>query len=160
MRFSVASGTDNSLLQTIANQTLNVNQYLRPYGIVGIALQLPQYQGTGIAPHVAVERWTYTVPANKIARVDMISLSQTRVNASTTIGNSSLTLNIAPGGINSVRLLKNMMRTQAIGDTRRIDISPKIILSATDRIYGYTEDTSLGGGVSYLASVVISEIDA
>lgn len=167
MRFSVASGTDNSILQLISNSnadielhTHEIDNHTRPYGVEGLNAIQKSYGPSTVAPHGSAQRWSYIVPANKIARLDLLSLGFFRATAPTSAGEFNVTFWTIPSGGAKVLLQVIASNSSTIGDTKVITISPKIIFEAGDELQMETIDISTGGTVSFFGSAYLSELDA
>lgn len=167
MRFSVASGTDNSLLQAIALSnadielhTHEIDNNTRPYGIEGLLQVLKSYGPTSQGPHTFTQRWVYTVPSNKVARLDLCTIGFQRWNASTTASQTSVTLIVDAVSVGK----RDILHTQTY-DSDNLDpiiqtITPRIILVEGDELEFVTYDDSIGGVVYYWGHAYISQVDA
>lgn len=166
MRFSTASGTDNSLLQTIANSnadielhTHEIDNHTRPYGVEGKVTIQPFFSGTGVAPHGSALRTTYTCPADKIARIDSISLLLWRKTVAGTNGVVEMLASYDNDGSTAVAILNIAIFTNAIGDRAMANISPKIFLDEGDAFHFFTLDLSTTGTIDYRGHAFITEVD-
>jgi len=167
MRFSVASGTDNSLLQLISNSnddielhTHETDNNTRPYGIEGLSPIHLQYFGSTVVPHAYTSRGSYTVPANKIARIDLIALSIMRITVPTTNGQVLSDIQITPSGGSTTRLVEVKFIDGLAGGRDALTVAPKMILEVGDEIELFTTDVSIAGTIAYKIGVWLSEIDA
>lgn len=167
MRFSVASGTDNALLQTITDSnadielhTHEIDNNTRPYGIEGLEHIQLAYEGFSIAPHSDTVRASYTVPANKIFRVDLLSIQLIRISTPSSIGHSWGSVSITEFGGASVITFKRSLFTLVEGSDIHEAVSPKIILEAGDYIKLHTADFSTIGNVIYQLYMHGVEVDA
>lgn len=153
MRFSVASGTDNALLQIIADNT-------EPFAFPGFLQVLRAYGPTGLAPHGVTQRWTYTVPVNKIARVDLVDMGLHRQSSSTTLGNHYCRIVVTPNGESDSPIMSLHEQEGSPEKVTTKSASPKIILLAGDEIEYQTGDSGVGGSVFHWGHAFISEFDA
>ena len=136
MRFSVASGTDNSLLQLIANDT-------EPYGIGGL-LPIQRHFATATGPHALTERLTYTVPADRIARLDFMQLSLLLSTIATVTALPTAEVRIIPsGGAFTILMSARIVSIGVVGDKSDNVSSPKIILEAGDEINIFTSGPAM-----------------
>lgn len=167
MRFSVASGTDNSLLQTISNSnddielhTHETDNHTRPYGVEGLSSIQREYIGNGIATHGETQRATYTVPANKITRLDYFSLRLSRSTPGSTSGDSYILIDITLSGGSSIRLSTCNVLSNTFGAHAFESGSPKIILVTGDQIEIMSAMGGSGGSFELWAALFLSEVDA
>lgn len=153
MRFSVASGTDNSLLQLIANDT-------EPYGIGGLThISIEDFILRG--PHVDQAWATYTVPANRIARLDHFEITLLRQTVAAPVGLASAYIRIQPFGAGVRTLSRSFIDgVNAIGDRASVFGSPKIIFEEGDIVSIRSLDVSTGGTIYYNNKFSVSELDA
>lgn len=167
MRFSIASGTDNSLLQLISDSSADVevhtheiDNHTRPYGIENLEYDGLISSQAAVAPHARTLRGTYVVPANTTGRVDLMHISYIRKTVASAVGLITIetVINIL-GGV-EVNVLKSFMLDNTVGASKVITISPKIILLATDEIKHYTTDLSTGGTIDFQINTVSLEVDA
>lgn len=167
MRFSVASGTDNSLLQLIVNANVanelhnhQIELYVKPYGIEGLNPVQAGPNLTDIAPHGLTVRATYTVPANKITRIDLIDIMALRKTVAGTVGIIEVMCTLDIGGGGAIHCLRQMMLDNNVGASIQDSISPKIIMEAGDTIALRSSDLSATGTADYRMAYVLSELDA
>lgn len=167
MRFSVASGTDNSLLQLIALSnddielhTHEIDNNTRPYGAEGLIHRTAGYEAFNVAPHGLTQRSTYVVPANKIARVDIGAIEMLRSAVATALNYAFIRIRYTPDGGSERTLLTLFMETNTIGDRLDRQLANPFIMLEGDEINIETLDSSTGGTIDYHTQISLGEIDA
>jgi len=118
------------------------------------------YSGSGVAPHSATVRWTYTVPAGKKAMVEFIECAVWRRTAATTAGSSRGFIQYTPQGGSTVVLLRAEVNTLTLGDKDCVTTGQALVLKAGDALEAITEDLATGGNCDYILNVKITEFDA
>jgi len=119
-----------------------------------------RYLGTGITPHTATERWTYTVGANKKAWLELLIAQVQRATAATTAGIPQVSIFFTPSGGSETSLVWSWERGNAVGNKCTMVASGVGILGSGDIIRSTTFDDSTGGTMDYAAIAKITEFDA
>lgn len=118
------------------------------------------YSAQNIAPHAAVARWTYTVPASRIAMVTAAYCRVIRQTAATTAGFAMAYIDRET--VATARLVEAIILTNGIGDKDKANVGWGSILKAGEKLIGSTLDLSSGttpGTCSYVVSAMIMEFD-
>lgn len=113
------------------------------------------YNADGVAPHAAVVRSTYTVPATRKATIFYINAQVVRATAAAPVGDVRAFVRINGFICSYPRLLTNV-----VGDTSRVSVGTSVLLLANDVVDLWTEDTSTGGTVHYQGTVRVTRFDA
>jgi hypothetical protein len=124
------------------------------------ATRVNGYAATGVAPHAATSRWSYTVPAGRAAQLGPYSISSSRDTVAAAVGTVWNYVNISPaaGGSIAVNLLSLINNTLYAQQQVQVGLSGTIF--AGDTVQGFTSDNSTGGAISYVNSIAIAEYDA
>jgi hypothetical protein len=111
-----------------------------------------------VAPHAFTQRWSYTVPAGRMALLAFFECGVWRAGAPTTAGRARAQVLIVRGVANVVAIAQiTPVSTQNMDS---FSSAPLMVLTDGWTVYGYTEDTSTGGTVNYAVSALIQEFDA
>lgn len=113
-----------------------------------------------VAPHAAVDRWTYTVPAGKKANVEFSFASVTKATLSTTTAVYRAQTRYIPSGGASVGIIIAEQYLDAIGSQAMIGLGGAFIMGAGDFIAGRTVDSNGDGTVLMQVSFKATEYDA
>jgi len=114
------------------------------------------YAGWDVAPHNETVRWTYTVPAGKIAQVMCANVMIMRISAPTSAGDAYAFITVQ----DTARFCYVWEKTSATGIARYESIGVGAILRAGQTLKGYTRDASTGGTYLYGVFANIMEFDA
>jgi len=114
-----------------------------------------QHYGAQLFPHLETVRWTYTVPANRLAIVMSAFTSVIRYTAATTaaIPDAEIVINAGP------RLVRSEIGGNTIGTRSSDPVGQSAILKAGHTLEGKTYDGSSGGQCIYTVSANIAEFD-
>ena len=118
------------------------------------------YRAGAIAPHGATVRWTYTVPASRMALVEMVSLIILRDAAPTTASYGLVYLSYFPSGGSAQFATEVIEITATVGVPQQVLIGQGMLLKAGDALSGNTNDLSTGGTYFYEVTMVATEFDA
>lgn len=119
-----------------------------------------RYLSFGIAPHAIVDRWSYTVPANRRAIVATMQATLCRDLAPGAAGlaQSFIWLDDVAQANTSI-LEQNWISAGLTAGLGGIFVSGPA-MQATEVLAGRTVDTSTGGTFGYLLTAVLTEFDA
>jgi hypothetical protein len=149
------TGADWTPLLQKLDVALSTKARLQPWYQTNFISFQKNYTAGAVAPHADAERWIYTVPANRIAKVMCLSISMTRDAVPTTA--AAAKCGIIKDG-NSWLLRFDETQT-ALGVVRQSAIGESIIMSAGQNLGAHTEDLSTGGTYRYNLSANIMEFD-
>jgi hypothetical protein len=115
-----------------------------------------------LAPHGATERWTYTVPANRRALIELLQCGAKRISVAGTPAAVQVYVKVTPnGGSDTYTLYADLTSADnAIGSKEALSSQGTIALEAGDLIHGSTSDGSTTGTVEYVLTAKITEFDA
>lgn len=117
------------------------------------------YEASGVAPHTQATRWTYTVPDQKKACVELMLVSVDRETATTVLGTAqaSIYYQTKDGVTGNLTLVSIISDT--VGEKERQVLGLSVMLLEGDTIQGLTVDNSTGGTVGYIVNAKITEFD-
>lgn len=118
-----------------------------------------QFVGFGTAPHASTTRFTYTVPAGKVAVVESMTIMCVRDGTTATPARAQGQVVYAPNGGTAVSYGIKQVWTGAIGDGQNgsPDHPPKLTMQAGDALNALTLDLSTGGTMTFLINCTIRE---
>lgn len=116
-----------------------------------------QYGAAGIAPHAFTVRATYTVPANRVALVQMGRVLAIRDLAAGVAGLAQVGSQVIPNGLITETVLSARIINVALGSLDKDRLSAVLFLKAGDTINIFTSDASTGGTVAYSGACDIIE---
>jgi hypothetical protein len=119
-----------------------------------------QYVATGVAPHGATQRASYTVPAGKKAYVDMVLLTVRRDLAAGAAALAAAYATYTPSGGTETRLFQQGDFQNTVNAGQQATITQFGFLGVGDAVKLYTLDASTGGTYTYLIGAKITEYDA
>lgn len=119
--------------------------------------KIVNYNGWSTAPHSLTERASYTVPAHSWGLIQSIFLHAYRDAAASSVGTAILSVKITPSGGSEVPIIYTILRNNNVGEFTQVELAEGILLKGGDTIKIYTQDSSTGGNVSYLATIYIVE---
>lgn len=119
-----------------------------------------EYFATGVAPHSATVRWTYTVPTGRKFRVEWMQEQIYRNTDPTTVGLTTAALEITPNGGSLENLAYYWGEVAAAGGNAVYHQEPALTLQTGDEFDISTNDASVGGTMEYLLSMKGTEFDA
>jgi hypothetical protein len=149
------TGADWTPLLQKLDVALSTLGRLQPWYQPNFTRSNPSYFGAGIAPHAVTTRWTYTVPANRIAKLMSGFAMQERYQAATTPGVSEAIL-YGPQNVPIIYLVEN---TAVVGVEHYNLIPESAIAIAGDTFIARTSDASTGGSYLYWIGANIMEFD-
>ena len=141
-------------VDSLARQIVAEARYLSPTKVTQL------YSAAGVAPHAATTRWTYTVPANKRAILDIISVFLLRDAAPATAGEALVYVNFTPSGGSTTAFLLVGNITAVVGTPQYQSAAAGWMLGAGDAIGGLTADGSTGGTYRLMVTLSATEFDA
>lgn len=115
------------------------------------------YIGSGVSPHSATVRYSYTVPAGRMAVLESAFVETTRATAPTTAGQARCYVVITRNGESSLIILEATIFSSTVGVTEWATLGTPITLVGGDAVTLRTIDTSTGGTCNYTGSVMISQ---
>jgi len=110
-------------------------------------------------PHSIVTRITYTVPANKVAMVELLEQRSQRDEVATTPGNVITRWIYTIYGEPEVNIMDTRHKGNAVGDTAEKQLGAALMLFTGDILEGKTADTSTAGKISYKMAYKLTEFD-
>jgi hypothetical protein len=116
------------------------------------ALIRQSFVSGALGPHTATQRWSYTVPSNKAATVRLLQCLTRRFGVAAAPGIYQAEITV--GGL-TVLIARHW--GNASGDGEGYIYSGELGLRANDTIASFTTDTSSGGGVVYVLTMVAME---
>ena len=119
-----------------------------------------QYSATGVAPHAATQRATYTVPANRKAQITGIKVFAMRLTAAGAVGIVQAYVQYTPSGGTAGILALAQFDTNSVGDKDKDSQPAQHTMSAGDILAIFTADGSTTGTVNYDEYVTIIEFAA
>ena len=158
--------------RNLATVELDAVQSAAVTGVTGLGRLQPWYQPNSnvvneiysagsIAPHANTTRWTYTVPANRIAIVQSAYCQLRRDSATATFGDAFASIRI-----NDPTDMTTLMQLMRIDDYQGAQNAGQIlvlgtcaILTAGQKLEGRDGDGSTGGTYTYIESANILEFD-
>jgi cytoskeletal protein CcmA (bactofilin family) len=136
----------------------NIDQLarLQPWYQPNFITQNMNYNVVGVAPHADTNRWTYTVPASRIAIVRSANCTSVRTAAPVAAGYAGAYIQI-----NSTMFLLITIESNATVGTlpRNAFLGEGAILVAADTLKGFTYDTGNGGTYNEYVSANIAVFD-
>lgn len=153
MRFSLASGVRNDLLQVLVD---NQNKTIPLTNTIAVSL----HYGLGLlSPHTATVRDSYTVPVGKGAIILSAASTIYRETTATNEGNVSVVATLTPNGGSTVNLYDHRQTTNNndLLTDRSVDLG--IVISPGDEVDVRTADPSTGGTVYIHVCVPIIQYD-
>ena len=118
------------------------------------------YVASGVAPHSATQRATYTVPAGRKARVTTAKIAHIRTTAATTAGLTQAYAVLTPVTAAAGNLYLVQALNGAVGAGDELNAQGQAVLLAGDTLALYTSDVSTGGAVNYDLYLHLTEFDA
>jgi hypothetical protein len=113
-----------------------------------------------IAPHAETVRATYTVPANRVAKI-VISPSRVTINTAAAPASSRwLRYKLTHDDATTTDLGYISNKLNNVGDTYGHDGISEFMLVAGEKIELFTADLSTGGLTFYIGGFVVTEYDA
>jgi hypothetical protein len=118
------------------------------------------YSAANIAPHAITDRFTYTVPANRIAMVRSGWIQIMRDAAPGVVDRAvAVIFKKSVGGVTVCILFDIEEITAVVGIPRTGSIGESMILVAGEQLIGRTYDLSTGGTYTYRVSADVAEFD-
>jgi len=117
------------------------------------------YSAAGVAPHGETTRFTYTVPAGKLALVASVVASAVRVTAAAPVGYAFAAVKLNDGTVNAPIVIAAEIGNTVDSDAR-MNGTPQLVALAGTVITGTTADGSTGGTFNYELGAIIYEFTA
>lgn len=153
MRFSLASGVRNDLLQILVDDLNTPNVLSNP-----LAVSL-WFGVTVFSPHAGTDRDSYTVPAGKGAVVPSFSSSFIRITSATTATLMTINAEFRPSGGSFVNLGRHTAIMEGTDDVNNRDSVLGLVMSVGDTIKLSSSDSSTGGTMAMTGSLPIIQYD-
>ena len=126
---------------------------LQPWYQPNFTTSNQSYATSGVAPHGETTRWTYTVPAARIAQVMSINVQIVRDAAATTVGLCYAYIRVAAASNIAFPYMKN--NTLDAGRSATTGVSA--MLTAGQTLVAVDADGSTGGTIAYFEDANIME---
>lgn len=120
---------------------------------------LKSYNELGVSPHTVTERVSYTVPAGRVAEIDVIDICMVRYTLPTTSGRFEVSVNIYPGGGSPVLVARRHTATNTAFEGIMEHLTGPLLLYEGDIISVSTWDTSTDGSTAITISIYGIEYD-
>lgn len=117
------------------------------------------YSVASVAPHGATSRWTYTVPAGKLALVSALLTHVARDGATSTPGIAQGYIQLVASGGSGVYVLLGSIISGTLGVQDHMALGQSLWLRAGDNMQGVTSDGSTGGTMFYILSMAAIEFN-
>lgn len=118
------------------------------------------YQATGVAPHGATTRFSYTVPAGKKLVLEAAQNTALRATAAAPVGLYQSVALIVLIDANQPWLSYAWSLDNTVGARTAMNFAGPVSLLAGEQLITSTSDASTGGTVNYAAAVKGTEYDA
>tara|TARA_Y100000310_G_scaffold328199_1_gene395908 strand:- start:240 stop:665 length:426 start_codon:yes stop_codon:yes gene_type:complete len=116
------------------------------------------YAGATVAPAGFTVRWTYTVPASKLALINQANILLLRDGVASPVGRTELGIEWPTGGTYP-KLLFVTSLDNVVGDSHQQAIGQAGFMVAAQAVRGYTSDPSTGGTNFFILSATFTEFD-
>jgi hypothetical protein len=140
-------------------QVFQVTQIARPNYYDRQPISISQFYTNGLAPHVSTVRSTYTVPANRVAFMELFFLNAYRSTAAVAADIVQAYVEYVPNGGGSSRILQVQFVNNAVFAGDRNQAPSFGYMKGGDIIRTVTFDGSNGGTCSYLLAFKGIEFD-
>jgi len=147
------TGVDFKTALDHVNVDLSTKARLQPWYQTNFDTVTATYDGSA-APHGLTTRFTYTVPANRIAIIENTMIEALRLTAAGTLGTVDVYI-LA----DSVYIAKVFFYNNTVYSAGYENQAKQILLKAGETCVGKTSDGSTGGTVNYRMMVNILEFD-
>ena len=142
------AGTFLDYLLTIMASGKGLNWYDRN------PVKVQRHNNIVAGPHAANDRWTYTVPPNRIAFVEALTTRVTRVTVAAPSSDAHCTI------VTDIAVcFDSIIYTNIVGDTDKTVVGQNMILLAGETIIGRTRDNSTGGTINYVSDMIASQFE-
>ena len=150
------SGRDITTLLDHLNVNLDTRARLQPWYQPNFTVVAKSYNGQGIAPHAWTNRWSYTVPANRLA---ILSGGQVSLYRATAAGTAALTQAEIWDDTAKKEIYIATIRTNTVGDHRDLPITGEAVFLAGEAFISDTTDASTTGTIDYIIATTILVFD-
>lgn len=116
------------------------------------------YAAAAVGPHGNTNRWTYTVPAGKVAIVEQLLSILIRDTATATPANAVAFVNYTPNGLTAVQVVRATQNTLGVVGQMDKDRANVFSMQAGDVLAAQTLDGSTGGAYTYTIEATIREL--
>jgi hypothetical protein len=137
---------------------LSTKARLQPWYQTNFATVGKNYVGSAVAPHASATRWTYTVPASRIAIVKSCYCFLMRDGAPGTAALASCQIGATLSGT-AVIVLAAEQNTATLSVAVVAYLGDSVVLKAGDVLEGYTFDLSTTGTYRYRVTATLIEFD-
>jgi len=117
------------------------------------------WSGSAVAPHSPTVRWTYTVPANKIAFLELAFAHVLRRSASTVLGEVACEFFYTPNGGSTLPTLRALIFDNTVGARAHVNVGQALIMNEGDLLEGMSYDDSNGGTTIMEVNAKLTEFD-
>lgn len=154
-----------AMLPTIA-QILNMEypfttpSRTRPFWYDRYKDDVTQFFSSDVAPHAATERITYTVPTDRKAFIESLSVEMIRLTAAAPHGRAATIVNYTPYGKTKGPIAYIELYNNTAGEYRSYSVGQSIIMKAGDNLQIQTADLGTGGAIAYHIGIKITEFEA
>lgn len=114
----------------------------------------------GLAPHALTIRWTYTVPAGRVAYVESAQVTAWRETAAAPLGTVGAVVRCTPVAGVLCNIVGAWLFDNTVGARQAEALGSMGYLSAGDVIDGITFDQGVGGTASYRVDAKYTEAQA
>jgi hypothetical protein len=122
--------------------------------------QMPKsYYTIAIAPHIATERWSYTVPSGRLAFMESLIGQVMRVSAATSMAYAEVDFYLTPSGGSKTWIWGALIYDNTVGKKDSQMMGQSMMLLTGDKITCETYDGSTGGTCMYSGATKITEFD-
>lgn len=122
------------------------------------ASQYQDFDTGSVAPHAFTTRWTFTVPAGKLAYIELASAGEHRQTAATTAGLAHAVVS-ASDGVTSVPLAFTTTFNNTVGASDHANSGAPTVMRPGYSATGQTLDQSTGGTMNHRVSATIQSCD-
>ena len=130
-----------------------------PFNERGAVLSSIGYEGLNVAPHIKTLRDTYTIPANKCIKLDMLDsdiISSTVTPAEALV---TIEIEVVDLALNVITLHKAFMYGKTITANSSHEHDSNLFISDEATINLYTTDPSAAGTVNYYSKIIFLVFD-
>jgi len=120
------------------------------------------YNADALAPHINTLRWTYTVPPDRMAFVELLDIVLVRIAVAAPVGRVDASIWGWPPGAAPVpvTLLCGILFENTAGAHVERNVGHTMVLLEGYRVTCQTLDESTGGTICYRANMKATEFDA
>ena len=149
------TGADWTPLLQKLDAALSTLARLQPWYQTNFAAKISNYSAADVAPHADTTRWTYTVPASRLAIVTHLLMQFYRKTAATTVNTTTIYV-IGPSNL-ILSLIQSYDNN--VGSQSHNIIGQSMILTAGQSLAAHTYDQSTGGTHDFTVSMTAMEFN-